>query len=192
MDPTVDLINRRSLPGTLVFDHQNRLLFFNREALCILKGSRPPTQDRLPLAEVPKEIRELCRQLKEGACSAQDPFETPLTALLTNASGVSFAARAFLVGDGKVRNSSSRIMVLLEKVGGKRAFNLESLTRDFHLTRREIEVIRLICEGAAKKEIADKLNISEFTVRDHIKNILFKMDLHTRNEVVAFLINHAE
>lgn len=56
---------------------------------------------------------------------------------------------------------------------------------------REIEVIRLICEGAANKEIADKMKISEFTVRDHIKNILFKMDLHTRNEVLAFLINHA-
>ena len=82
-------------------------------------------------------------------------------------------------------------MVLLEKVGGKRAFNLESLIRDFHLTRREIEVIRLICEGAANKEIADKMKISEFTVRDHIKNILAKMNLHTRNEVVAFLINHA-
>ena len=32
----------------------------------------------------------------------------------------------------------------------------------------------------------------ELTVRDHIKNILQKMDLHTRNEVVAFLINHAD
>lgn len=52
-------------------------------------------------------------------------------------------------------------------------------------------MIRLICEGAANKEIADKMKISEFTVRDHIKNILFKMDLHTRNEVLAFLINHA-
>ena len=80
MDPIADLINRRSLPGTLVFDHQNRLLFFNREALCLLKGSRPPTRDRLPLSEVPKEIRELCRQLKKGVSSAHDPFEAPLTA----------------------------------------------------------------------------------------------------------------
>jgi DNA-binding CsgD family transcriptional regulator len=191
MDPIVDLINRRSLPGTLVFDHQNRLLFFNREALCLLKGSRPPTQDRLPLAEVPKEIRKLCRQLKKEACSAHDPFDGPMTALLTNESGVPFAARAFLVGDGKVRKGNSHIMVLLEKVGGKRAFNLESLSREYHLTRREIEVIRLICDGAANKEIAHKMKISEFTVRDHIKNILFKMDLHTRNEVVAFLINQS-
>jgi DNA-binding CsgD family transcriptional regulator len=191
MDPIADLINRRSLPGTLVFDHQDRLLFFNREAVCILNGSPPPTEGRLPRAEVPKEIRQLCRQVKKGASSAQDPFEGPLTALLTNESGVPFAARAFLVGDGKVRKGNSHIMVLLEKVGGKRAFNLESLSRDFHLTRREIEVIRLICEGAANKEIADKMKISEFTVRDHIKNILAKMDLHTRNEVVAFLINHA-
>ena len=47
-------------------------------------------------------------------------------------------------------------------------------------TDREIEVLRLVARGAANKEIAKTLFISENTVKNHIRNILDKLQMHSR------------
>ncbi len=63
---------------------------------------------------------------------------------------------------------------------GKRA--LSSAVR---MTKREREVIVLIAEGLSNKEIANRLNLSTYTVKSHIHNILEKMALHSRLEIAA-------
>lgn len=58
------------------------------------------------------------------------------------------------------------------------------------LTPREREVLELLIQGKQNKEIAAKLVISENTVKFHLKNILQKLHLHTRAQVVAFALRH--
>ncbi|HLK50827.1 MAG TPA: response regulator transcription factor [Bryobacteraceae bacterium] len=53
------------------------------------------------------------------------------------------------------------------------------------LTPRELEVLRLMAEGAANKNIAWKLGISEHTVKFHVASILGKLHAGTRTEAVA-------
>lgn len=53
------------------------------------------------------------------------------------------------------------------------------------LTPRELEVLRLMAEGAANKNIAWKLGISEHTVKFHVASILAKLNASTRTEAVA-------
>jgi DNA-binding NarL/FixJ family response regulator len=53
------------------------------------------------------------------------------------------------------------------------------------LTPRELEVLRMMADGAANKEIAWKLGISEHTVKFHVASILGKLDAGTRTEAVA-------
>jgi DNA-binding NarL/FixJ family response regulator len=50
------------------------------------------------------------------------------------------------------------------------------------LTPRELEVLRQIARGLANKQIADVLKITEYTVKDHLKNILGKMRVTDRTE----------
>lgn len=52
------------------------------------------------------------------------------------------------------------------------------------LTRRELEILRMIADDLGTKQIAVELNISINTVRTHIKNIFQKLDVHDRNEAV--------
>jgi len=54
------------------------------------------------------------------------------------------------------------------------------------MTKREREVIGLIGEGLANKDIANKLHLSTFTVKSHIHNIMEKLALHTRLEVANY------
>ncbi len=53
------------------------------------------------------------------------------------------------------------------------------------LTNRESEVLAELCNGSSYKMIADKLFISEETVRKHLKNIYRKLEVHSKSEAVA-------
>ncbi|MGO2450112.1 LuxR C-terminal-related transcriptional regulator [Pseudomonas taetrolens] len=48
------------------------------------------------------------------------------------------------------------------------------------LTRREMDVLDWLMQGYANKEIAQRLNISCFTVRDHVSSLLFKYGVESR------------
>lgn len=54
------------------------------------------------------------------------------------------------------------------------------------LTNRERQVIELLGEGLSNKEIATRLHIAVHTVKSHVHNVLEKLALHSRLEVVAF------
>jgi two-component system NarL family response regulator len=54
------------------------------------------------------------------------------------------------------------------------------------LTDRELEVLRLIADGLTNREIAHELYIAENTVKNHVRNILEKLHLHSRMEAVVF------
>ena len=54
-----------------------------------------------------------------------------------------------------------------------------------HLSDRELEVLGLVSRGMANKAIADRLSISENTVKYHMKNILQKLDVQNRTEAVS-------
>lgn len=53
------------------------------------------------------------------------------------------------------------------------------------LTRRELEILRIVATGLGTKGAADKLHVSPATVRNHVQNILGKLGAHSRLEAVA-------
>ena len=56
------------------------------------------------------------------------------------------------------------------------------------LTERELEVLKLVARGMANKEIAAQLFISENTVKNHVRNILEKLQLHSRMEAAMYAV----
>lgn len=61
-----------------------------------------------------------------------------------------------------------------------------ALPEELNLTPREIEIIGYIASGDNNKEIAKKLFISEKTVKNHVSNILRKMNLEDRTQVAVY------
>jgi DNA-binding NarL/FixJ family response regulator len=59
------------------------------------------------------------------------------------------------------------------------------------LTDREIDVLRCLVEGVtSNRKLADRLGVSENTVKFHVRNILDKLHLHNRAQVVAYALKN--
>jgi two-component system NarL family response regulator len=56
------------------------------------------------------------------------------------------------------------------------------------LTERELDVLRLVAQGITNREIAEQLFIAENTVKNHVRNILEKLHLHSRMEAVLYAV----
>ena len=58
------------------------------------------------------------------------------------------------------------------------------------LTKREMQVLKLIAEGLYNKEIADRLTISEKTVKNHVSNIFRKIEVSDRTQAAVYAIKN--
>ncbi len=56
------------------------------------------------------------------------------------------------------------------------------------LTERELQVLKLVAQGMSNRDIATELYISENTVKNHVRNILEKLHLHSRMEAVVYAV----
>lgn len=70
----------------------------------------------------------------------------------------------------------------------KRDQSPESAPAPDALTEREIEVVKLMAQGLSNRDIAETLVISEQTVRGHVTNILSKLQLTNRTQVVLYAL----
>ena len=67
------------------------------------------------------------------------------------------------------------------------SLKIEDLEEKYHITKREKEVINLICMGKTNKEIADQLFISVDTVKDHNYKIFQKTGVNNRTQLVKLV-----
>ncbi len=90
------------------------------------------------------------------------------------------AVRAVARGEGILHPSLvSRVLDEFSRLSEQR----ESLQKLFaELTRREVEVLRILAEGKSNREIAATLYLSEKTVKNHVTNILSKLTVNSRTE----------
>lgn len=58
------------------------------------------------------------------------------------------------------------------------------------LTNRELEILERIAKGRLNREIAEDLVISENTVRNHVRNILDKLQMHSRMQAAMYAVRH--
>jgi PAS domain S-box-containing protein len=81
------------------------------------------------------------------------------------------------------------LTLIHERLAGAPAGETSAMV-DGPLTRRELEVLRLLATGVNTKGAADKLHVSPATVRNHVQNIFGKLAVHSRLEAVAYANRH--
>jgi two-component system nitrate/nitrite response regulator NarL len=99
-----------------------------------------------------------------------------------DASGVDLAAAVARAMRGELACSPRISGLLYRRVGELSTARPRSLS-DAPLTRREREVAGLVSEGLSNKEIARRLRLGNPTVKNHVHNILQKLDVHRRGQI---------
>jgi DNA-binding NarL/FixJ family response regulator len=96
-----------------------------------------------------------------------------------------------------VKLAHAGVYQLAPEVAGKLVRNLKvadpsktQKSKEFDLTKRELDVLKLIAGGATNREIAEQLFVSEGTVKNHVSNILNRLGLRDRMQAALFAIEH--
>ncbi len=116
----------------------------------------------------------------------------PMTAAPTmsraQARRVALVAQAVrVVAEGQSLISPSMAVKLIDEFKEMARTDREQVMTP-RLTERELEVLRLVALGLNNREIAKQLFISENTVKNHVRNILEKLQLHSRMEAVMYAV----
>lgn len=143
-----------------------------------------------------QEIRNLLPETRVVMLTASGDEESVTASLVAGAQGYVLKAagrddllraiRAVARGESILDPSVTRLVT-------ERFSQLVSLERQREveqLTPREKEVLFLVAQGSTNKEVASELDISEFTARNMVSNILGKLGLSNRSELVRWAIQH--
>ena len=172
-----EIIERRTTPGILIFDLNDRLLYLNEEASKMIPELTGAVTGKI---KIPGEIYNLCNQVKSTAKAASAIREV-------EHSGLRSSLQAFFIGRQPGDKNPTHIMVLVERIVERHDADFEKARTDYKLTNRELEVLRLLCHGLTNREISERLFISEYTVKDHIKKIMEKIGVSSRSKIIALL-----
>ena len=91
---------------------------------------------------------------------------------------------------GEALLSPGEVIEMLRLVSREREEQRDVLQAIERLTSREREILRALGEGLESREIAEKLNITVETERTHMVNILHKLGVHSRLQVLVFAVRH--
>lgn len=92
--------------------------------------------------------------------------------------------------DGKTHLDAEHLRRGMLAAARQRLTRTDVSRRIERLTERQVEVLRLVAQGASNKDIASTLHISIRTVDTHIVNILKKFDVHSKLEAAALVHRH--
>jgi DNA-binding NarL/FixJ family response regulator len=160
----------------------------------ILMDVRMPKRSGI---EATRQVKERLPHVKILMLTISDEEGDLYDAIKAGASGyllkeisideVADAIRAVWAGQSKITPSMATKLLAEFAAMSKRAEETRQLPAP-RLTEREMEVLRLVAQGLNNRDIAKDLFISENTVKNHIRNILEKLHLHSRMEAVVYAV----
>ena len=143
------------------------------EACRAIKEAVPAT--KIIMLTVSDEEADLYESVKNGAAGY----------LLKDSSIEEVAQAVRVVADGQSLISPSMAVKIIDEFMQMSKPDKQQSTA-LKLTERELEVLRLVAKGLNNREVAKELFISENTVKNHVRNILEKLHLHSRVEAAVY------
>lgn len=86
-------------------------------------------------------------------------------------------------------NAAAQIVGRLERTAEPKP-DADAVRQFDALTEREREVVKLVAEGANNREIAERLVVSEGTVKTHVSRVLSQLGLRDRTQLAIFVYRH--
>ena len=145
---------------------------------------------------------EACLTIKDAAPSAKILMLTVSEEEADLYEAVKNGASGYLLKDSSIEEVAQGIRVVAEgqslispSMAAKLIDEFKTMSRPdrsqgpaLKLTERELDVLRLVAKGLSNRDVAHRLAISENTVKNHVRNMLEKLQLHSRMEAVMYAV----
>ncbi|HET9761236.1 MAG TPA: response regulator transcription factor, partial [Nocardioidaceae bacterium] len=158
----------------------------------ILMDVRMPKRSGIEACVAIKEVAPTARiimlTVSDEEADLYDAVKNGASGYLLKDSSIDEVAQAIrVVADGQSLISPSMAIKLLDEFKQMSRSDRQQVPSP-RLTDRELEVLKLVAQGLNNREIAKRLFISENTVKNHVRNILEKLQLHSRMEAVMYAV----
>ena len=184
-----EALPQHAATGVILFNSTGQLLFMNHEAQLFVQQLQPFSSRENGTCLIPEDVhaivRDLIGQLME--CDHPKDCEAIQVERLCFASDHRLLLRGLCIPDEPLARNS-RFLIVLEKLNQKLECPDSNIQQRYHLTEREQMVIIYLMLGFTNKEIANRLNLSEYTVKEHLKRIMHKTKTTTRTGLLARMI----
>ena len=162
----------------VLMDSQGKVIHANKQACRILTYPQEIGNDLSGRASILAQLNSMF--------SPETDFPPTISSVAEFFSGKrKYNCRAFcLTKTSGVQPSGASVAFVLEREGIPPHI-LEKVSNQFHLTRREQQVVEFSIQGLTNKEIASRMSISANTVRAFIRMIMVKLGVSTRSGIVG-------
>jgi DNA-binding CsgD family transcriptional regulator len=175
--------------GILLFTITGELLFMNQEAQAFIRHLQPLATRENGAYLIPVDVHLVVRDLISRLMDCVHPkdCESIQVERLTFANDHRMLLRGICIPDEPLARNS-RLLIIMEKLNQKLECPDANIQQRYNLTEREQMVIIYLMLGFTNKEIANRLNLSEYTVKEHLKRIMQKTKTTTRTGLLARMI----
>jgi DNA-binding CsgD family transcriptional regulator len=171
----IDFLLSRCPIGLFVYNQKTDIVFSNRQAEIFLKRF-----------QLPPEIKNLSRRIF-GAIDGGNLNELfPGEIYITNKFEGSQSNWIFRMYICEKPHPLVYVLIIEEKISNKLEMN--RIRQQHSLTRRETDILRRVIDGLLNTEIAEELQMSEQTVKDHLSNIYRKIGVENRLSLIRNLM----
>ena len=138
-----------------------------------------------------KEIKIIVMGLVSTQSNISEYIETGVAGfILKDADAVRFVKTILKVNNGlwvlpPLLTGSLFSQIVQNAISGSTS---SSISKSARITKRELKIMELVADGLTNKEIAQNLNISNYTVKSHVHNVLEKLALSTRTQIAKYAL----
>ena len=183
-------LRQQGATGIILFNSTGHLLFMNTEAQAFIRKLQPLSTRENGACLIPEKIHAVVRDLVGRLLHCDHPkdCESIQVERLCFVNDQRLLLRGFCIPDEPLAQNS-RFLIIMEKLNQQKLECPDAdMQQRYHLTEREQMVIIYLMLGFTNKEIAGRMNLSEYTVKEHLKRIMHKTKTTTRTGLLARMI----
>lgn len=184
-----DIYEKEASIGMMLVNHFGNLLYLNDKAkeICHELSSTLPQTEKVGIS-LPKILMDDFQSMVEALNYQPNTMLIPPQQRTVKSQSNKYSYCCQFVDIELDSVHSNALMITFRQVGSFFDLNKGRLHSNYGLTNREIEIVSYIMEGFRNIGIADKLFISELTVKKHIQNIFEKMRVSNRTTLVREIL----
>jgi DNA-binding CsgD family transcriptional regulator len=181
----LNYIEKQSSSGMFLLDEALQVIYRNQKAEEILgnlgkSGFGAHGKDQV-FSQLLKDCREIKTSLKGNP---KGGMVVPKQRVLRGSNYTQFSVVSKAFGGQQGWEGSRLFMVCIEELSPSAEINPQYLMDAFHLSKREIDVATLLFSGLKNAEIAEKLFVTEITVKKHLRSIYDKVGVSNRTSLI--------